>query len=136
MATVETRVKDAILTFLESLIIPGEELAMKSVYAPSGQNIDSIVPDADQGYFSGNIKSLQFAASSRINSNTDLNRIDETRGNITVVTGDLSVNERNTDRHKHTHHNPNGRFSWSSPKNGALARQGNWSPRTSPDNPY
>ena len=29
---------------------------------------------------------------------------DETRGNITVEEGDLSVNERNIDRQTHTHH--------------------------------
>ena len=43
-------------------------------------------------------------ASSRINSHTDLNRIDETRGNITVEEGDLLVNEKNIDRQTHAHH--------------------------------
>ena len=44
-------------------------------------------------------------ASSRINSHTDLNRIDETLGNITVEGGDLLVNERKIDRQTHTHNN-------------------------------
>ena len=43
-------------------------------------------------------------ASSRINSHTDLNRIDETRGNITVEEGDLLVNEKNIDRQTYSHH--------------------------------
>ena len=43
-------------------------------------------------------------ASSKINSRTDSNRIDETRGNITVEEGDLLVNEKNLDRQTHTHH--------------------------------
>ena len=43
-------------------------------------------------------------ASSRINSRTKLNRIDETRGNITVHEGDFLVIERNSDRQTHTHH--------------------------------
>ena len=43
-------------------------------------------------------------ASNRINSHTDLNRIDETRGNNTVERSDLLVNERIIDRQPHTHH--------------------------------
>ena len=43
-------------------------------------------------------------ASKRINSHTDINMIDKTRGNITVEGGDLLVNERNIDRQTHTHH--------------------------------
>ena len=42
--------------------------------------------------------------SSKINSKTDLNKIDETRGSITVEEGDLLVNERNCDRQTHSHH--------------------------------
>ena len=59
----------------------------------------------DQGDFSGNIESLHMAASSRINSSTDLKRIDETRGIFTVEKGDLSVNIKNIDRQTHAHHN-------------------------------
>ena len=44
-------------------------------------------------------------ASSRINSDTDLSRIGETCGNITVEGVDLLVNERNIDWQTHTHHN-------------------------------
>ena len=43
-------------------------------------------------------------ASSRINSHTDLKRIDETRSNFTVEGGDLLVNERNIDQQTHTQH--------------------------------
>ena len=43
-------------------------------------------------------------ASSRINSHTDVNRIDKTRGNITVEEGDLLVNEKNIDRQTYAHH--------------------------------
>ena len=44
-------------------------------------------------------------ASSRIHSRTDLNRIDETRENITVEEGDLMVNEKKIDQQSHTYHN-------------------------------
>ena len=43
-------------------------------------------------------------ASSRIDSHTDSNRIDETCGNITVEEGSLLVNEKNIDRQAHGHH--------------------------------
>ena len=43
-------------------------------------------------------------ASSRINSHTDLSRIDETRGKITVEVGGLLVNEKNIDQKTHAHH--------------------------------
>ena len=46
-------------------------------------------------------------ASSRINSHTDLNRIDETRGNTTVEESDFLVNEKNIDRQTHAHHRRN-----------------------------
>ena len=78
---------------------------MKSTNASSRRRFDGIELELDQRDFLGNIESLQMTASSRINSHTDLNRIDETRGNITVERGDLLINERNIDRQKHTHHN-------------------------------
>ena len=43
-------------------------------------------------------------ASKRINLHTDLNRIDETRGSITVEGGELPCNERDFDRQTHTQH--------------------------------
>ena len=47
-------------------------------------------------------------ASSRINLQTDLNRFDETRGNVTVTEKSLLVNEKNIDRQTHTHHTLTG----------------------------
>ena len=105
MTTVETRVQDAVLAANESLAIARVELAMKSANASSKRSVDGNVLELDQRDFSGNIEGLQMTASSRINSRTDLNRIEETRGNITVEEGDLLVNERNIDRQTHTHHN-------------------------------
>ena len=43
-------------------------------------------------------------ASSRINSHTDLKKIDATRGNITEEKGDLLANERSIERQPYTHH--------------------------------
>ena len=79
---------------------PRVELAMKSANAPSGRSVDGNVFVSDQRVFLGNIEGLRMTASSRMNSNTDLNRIHETRGNFTVEEGegDLLVNEKNIDR--------------------------------------
>ena len=89
MTTVETRVQDALLTAIENLAFLRVELAMNSVNASCGHGVGSLVLDPDQRDFSGNLEGLQMTASSRTNSHRDLNRIDETRGNITVRGGDL-----------------------------------------------
>ena len=104
MTTVETRVQDAELIAIEILVIPRVELAMKSANASLERSIDGNVLEPGQRDFSGNVERLQITASSRIHSRTELNRIDETRGNITVEEGDLMVNEKNIDRQSHTHH--------------------------------
>ena len=104
ITTVETRIQDAVLTAIESLVIPSVELAMKSASAFSGQSLDGNVLKLDQRDFSGNVQGLQMTASSRLNSHTDLNKIDETRGNYTV--GEvicLSMTETLIGTHTHTH---------------------------------
>ena len=73
---------------------------MKSANASSGSGVDSLVRDLDRRDFPGNIEALQMTASNRINSHTDLNRNDETRGSFTVEGGIFSVKERNFDRYR------------------------------------
>ena len=105
MISVETRVQDAVLTAIEKLVIRRVELlAVKSTDALSGRSVDGNVLEPDQRDFLGNIDGRQMTASSRINSHTDFNRIDETRGSITVEEGDSLVNEKNIDWQKYTHH--------------------------------
>ena len=77
---------------------------MKSANASSGRSIDGNVLERDRRDSSGDIEGLQMTASSRIQSRTDLNRIDETRGNITVEEGDMLVNEKIIDRQTNTQH--------------------------------
>ena len=77
---------------------------MKSANAHSEQSVDVHVLEPDQTDFLGNIEGLRRTVSSSINSHMDLNRIDETRGNITVEEGDLLVNEKNIDRQTDAHH--------------------------------
>ena len=104
MTTVETRIHDVVMTAKESFIIPMVELAMKSVKVLCGYGVGNVVLDPDQSNFPGNIEALQTTASSRINSLTDLYRIDETRCNNTIEGGDLLVNKKNIYRQTHTHH--------------------------------
>ena len=104
MTSVETRVQNSTLTAIENLVIPRVELAMKSANAHPEQSVDGNVLEPDQRDFLGNIEGLRMTAPSRINSHTGLNKIDETRSNITVEEGDLLVNEKNIDRQTYAHH--------------------------------
>ena len=103
MASVETRVEDAVLTAIENLVIPRVELAVKSATAPSERSVDGNVLEPDQRDFLGHTEGLRMTASKRTYSHTDLNRIDETRGNITVEEGDLLVNKENFNRQTYAH---------------------------------
>ena len=104
MTSGETKVQKAVLTAIENLVFPRVELAMKSANAHSGQSGDGNVLEPDQRDFLGNIEGLQMSASRRINSHTEIKRIDETHGSITVEEGDLLVNEKNIDRQTYAHH--------------------------------
>ena len=104
MTTAETRIQDAVLFQIENLVIPRVELAMKSVIASCRRGLNSVVLDPDLRGVSGIIEGFQATASRRINSNTDLFSIDETRGNFMLQGGYLTVVERNFDRQAHTHH--------------------------------
>ena len=77
---------------------------MKLVNESSRQDIHSFVPDQDQKDFSGDVKGRQLTASTRMNSITDLYKIDEIPGSVTVEGGGLSVNERNFDQQTRIHH--------------------------------
>ena len=77
MISVETRFQDAVLTATENLKIPRVELALKSANAPSGRSVDGNVLEPGHRDFLGNIEGLQMTDSSRMNSHTVLNRIDE-----------------------------------------------------------
>ena len=105
MTSVKTRVQDAVFTAIENLVVLTVEMAMKSANSPSGRSVDSNVMELNQRDFLGNIEDLRITASSSMNSHTDLNRIDETVGNITIEESDLLVNKKNTDRQTYAHHN-------------------------------
>ena len=68
----------------------------------SEHGADKVVFDPDRRESSRNDEGLQMTASNRIHPHTDLDKIDETRGNVTVERADLAVNERNIDRETHS----------------------------------
>ena len=105
MTSVETRVQVAVLTAIDNLVIPRIELAMTSANMRSEESVDGNALEPDQRDFLGNIEGLRMTAFSRKNSHTDLNRIDDTRGNITVKEGDLLFNEKIIDRQTYAHYN-------------------------------
>ena len=115
MTTVETRMQGAVLFAIENLLIPRVELAMKSVNASSGREVGSVVLDPDQRDFSGNMEGLRMTASSRTNSHKDLNRINETRCNITVEGGRWLVGQRKNywPANTHSSHSPPSSSSYS-----------------------
>ena len=71
LLTVESRVQEAVLTAIETLLIPRVELTKKLVNVTSGRSADGDVLELDQRSFSGNIERLEMTASSRVNSRTD-----------------------------------------------------------------
>ena len=96
IATVHARVHDASLAWMESLVIPMKELAIKSM------NSSCFIWPRPECFPSEYIR--PWYASSQLDSNTDLKRIDETYGNITVEANYLSLSEKNFDRQTFTHH--------------------------------
>ena len=83
---------------------------MQSVDASFGRDPWSAVLNSDDRIFSGKPDGFQMTASSRLNWNTDLSKIDETRGNITAEEDKLSVKERNFDLKTLTHHRCDSTF--------------------------
>ena len=104
VAMVETRVHEAILSAMKNLVAPRMELAMKYVGISLEPNPGCVVLDPDQRGFSGDTNGLQMTATSRFNSDANLDGINETRGNITTDEGDLMVEEKIPDRETHAHH--------------------------------
>ena len=105
MTTVETRVQDKVMTAMEKMVNLRVEIATNSVNTSSGRGVGIVALEPDQRELSGNFEGLQMTTSSKINSYTDLNIIDETHGKTTVEGVDLTVNEKNIDRQTHNHHN-------------------------------
>ena len=76
----------ACLTAMDILVVLIVQLAIRSVNAYSSRGPASFVNDLYKRIFSGNVgETLLMATSVKLNSNTE--RGDETRANITIQTG-------------------------------------------------
>ena len=104
VTTVETSEHDAVLAAMDSTEIFTVELALKSVNASSGRGPSSVLLDSGWRGSSQNIEGLPMNTSSRLDSNTELSRNDETRDKITLKASELSVSGKNFTRQSHIHH--------------------------------
>ena len=78
---------------MDNLVIFRVELVMRSNNSSSEHDL-GFVSDPGGGNFSGNVEeNPRMTASSRLNSNTDTNKIEETRSNTTVEAFDFPVIE-------------------------------------------
>ena len=87
---------------MDNSTVRGVGLETRSANASSTPNPSNVL-DSDHRDFSGITDGLQMTVSSRFNSNTNLDRIDGTRGSFTVEAGSFSVSGGNFDRRRNTH---------------------------------
>ena len=96
VATVKNRVRSPILAAIDNLVIPTVELAIRSATASSRPHPESVVNQAHQSNFPGNVlEAPHITDSSGLNSNTEKNSVDQNGGNTTVQAGDFPSIENN-----------------------------------------
>ena len=102
---VEERLQNAILTAIENIVAPKNELAIRSVNASSGRDATSVSANSERRERVGVNASLENA--SRNNDTLDVSNVnDETRHNIPDEVSELSVPVAQFDRQSHTHDSP------------------------------
>ena len=105
VAAVENRVHDAILTAIDSVVIPRVEMAVGSITRYSGH-----VPSSVHGYpvqrnFSWNMEDTPLLmAFSRADLNINCSGNDETRNNETIEDGNFPALNSSYNRQARTHH--------------------------------
>ena len=101
--TVEDRIQNAILTAIDKIVAPKNELAIRSINASSGRDVTSVSANSERRELVGINASFENASG---NNNTlgVSNLDDETRQNIPDEISELSVPETHFDRQPHTHH--------------------------------
>ena len=102
---VEERLQNAILTAIENIVAPKNELAIRSINASSGRDATSVSANSERRERVGVNASLENA--SRNNDTLDVSNVnDETRHNIPDEVSELSVPVAQFDRQSHTHDSP------------------------------
>ena len=105
--TVEDRIQNAILTAIENIVAPKNELAIRSINASSGRDVTSVIANSERGERVGINASFENASGN--NDTQVISKVnDETRHSITEEVSELSVPETHFDRQPHTHHMVSG----------------------------
>ena len=101
--TVEDRIQNAILTAIDNIVAPKNELAIRSINASSGRDVTSVSANSERREHVGIDPPFENASE---NNNTlgVINMKDETRHNIPDEISELSVPRTHFDRQPHTHH--------------------------------
>ena len=101
--TVEDRLQNAILTAIDNIVAPKIELAIRSINAPSGRDVTSVIANSERRERVGINASLKNVSENNILRVSNVN--DETRQNIPDKVSELSVPETRFDRQPQSHHN-------------------------------
>ena len=97
--TVENRMQDAILTAIDDVVIPRNEMAVKSITGSKGHGKEGEVQNADRTDFCGKIRNTSLmSASSWLSLDNELNRNDETRNDVDFKDGNFPALKPNYDR--------------------------------------
>ena len=102
--TVANGMHDAILTAMDNVVIPRVEKAVRSIAQSSGRGRSSVVQKPDRWDSTGSTENTPLmSASSRIDSNIDPDRNDETRNVENFEDGCFPALRPNYDRRAHAH---------------------------------
>ena len=103
--TVKNRMHDAILTEMDTLVLPRVEMAVRSITGSSGHGPTSIVQNPGRRDFIGNTENtLLRSVSGRLDLNFDQDKIDDTRDIENFENGDFPALRPKYDPQAHAHH--------------------------------
>ena len=103
---VKTRMHNAILTAMEKVVIPRNNMVVKSIAGSSGHGPNSEVENFDRRDFVGNaVNTPLMSVSTRLDLNTNHDRIDQTRNEENFLDGDFPPLRPNYDQRTQVHHN-------------------------------
>ena len=103
--TVKKCMHDAILTAINKVVLPGLEMAVKSITGLTGHGMNCEVQNPEQRSFLGNIRNTPLrSALSRLDLDNEFDRNDETRNDEHFEDGDYPALKPNYDQRAHAHH--------------------------------
>ena len=109
--TVENRMHDAILTTIDNVVIPRVEMAVEPITRLAGHRTGIEIQNLERRDFVRNIRNtLLISASSQLDLDNELNRIEETREDVGFGDSDFPALKSNYDGREQIHHNCSKRF--------------------------